>query len=72
MKTKIALILVVFTLLALGTVLVTAQSSTVEPTSFEQAAQGYVVPMAGSCNYFCSKCVPINIYGACTSGKACC
>jgi len=70
MKTKIALIIGLFALLALGTVIVTADNNAA-PISFEQAAQGYVTPMTASCNYFCSKCVPIN-GGACNAGKSCC
>jgi len=71
MKTKIALIVGLFALIALGTVLVTAENTNAAPVSFEQAAQGYVTPMAGSCNYFCAKCVPLN-GGACNMAKSCC
>jgi len=72
MKTKMISIIGLFVLLALGTVLLMATETKAEaPVSFEEAAQGYVMPMAGSCNYFCSKCVPLN-GGACTAAKACC
>jgi hypothetical protein len=72
MKTKIISIVGLFVLLALGTVLLLAtETKAAETVSFEQAAQGYVVPMIGSCNFFCPKCVPLN-GGACTAAKVCC
>jgi hypothetical protein len=72
MKTKIISVIGLFVILALGTVLMlTTEAKAAEPVSFESAVQGYVVPLAGSCNYFCSKCVPIN-GGPCTSAKSCC
>jgi hypothetical protein len=72
MKTKIISIVGLFVLLALGTVLLLAtEAKAAAPVSFEEAAQGYVVPMSGSCNYFCSKCLAVSS-GACTAGKSCC
>jgi hypothetical protein len=72
MKTKMISIIGLFVILALGTVLLMATETKAEaPTTFEQAAQGYVVPMIGSCNYFCSKCLAVSS-GACTSAKSCC
>jgi len=72
MKTKVISIIGLFVLLAVGTVLLLAtETKAAEPVSFEQVAQGYVTPMSGSCNYFCSKCVPLN-GGACTSARSCC
>jgi hypothetical protein len=72
MKKELILVFGLFALLALSMVLVSSEKATatdVQP-SFEEAAQGYVV--LGTCNYFCSKCVPIGHNGACTSLKACC
>ena len=72
MKTKIISIVGLFVLLALGTVLLIApEAKAASTTTFEEAAQGYVIPMSGSCNWFCVKCVPVN-GGACTAAKACC
>jgi len=72
MKTKIISIIGLFVLLALGTVLLVAHEvKAAAPVSFEQAAQGYVTPMIGSCNYFCSKCLAVSS-GACTAAKSCC
>ena len=73
MKTKVISIIGLFVLLALGTLVFIATEVKAEaPVSFESAAQGYIVPMAGSCSYFCSKCIPIGHNGACTSAKVCC
>ena len=71
MKTKIISIVGLFVLLAIGTVLMLAtETKATASASFEQAAQGYITPK-GSCNYFCSKCLPLN-GGACTAAKVCC
>lgn len=71
MRTKIVSMIGLFVLLALGTVLVATEAkAAAAPVSFEQAAQGFT-PMSGSCNYFCSKCIPLN-GGACNAFRSCC
>jgi hypothetical protein len=73
MKTKILSIVGLFVLLALGTILVATEAkAAATPVSFENAVQGYITPMSGTCTRFCTRCTPIGHGGACTTSGACC